>query len=257
MTRTIGQIRGVLFDMDGVVHVGESAIPGAADTLRYLDSKAISYRFLTNTTTRTPEQLATMLSGMGLPVTMEEIMTTHEAAVDHIRKRPGPCYLLVNDNVFHLYKGLPLSESDPEYIVIGDIGDRWNYTLVSEIFRMVRAGADMVALHKGRFWQAEEGLRLDIGVFITGLEYATGKEAVVIGKPSKPFFESAVKSLGMHKDEVIMVGDDIENDVAGAQQAGIPGVLVKTGKYDEADVARSSVKPDAVLDSVADLQEMI
>ncbi len=244
--------------MDGVVHVGNSPVPGAADTLRYLDSKGIPYRFLTNTTTLPPEKLWRKMVNLGLPVTSDVIVTVHQAAVAYLRRNPnGKCYLLVDDNVLPVYKGLPQSESHPDYIVMGDIGNRWSYTLLNEIFNLVMDGAEMVALHKGRFWQTERGLRIDIGTFVSGLEYSTGKQATVIGKPSPTFFETALNGLGLDKKEVIMVGDDIETDIGGAQRAGIAGVLVKTGKYRPEDVERSSVVPDAVLSSVAELKDLL
>jgi HAD superfamily hydrolase (TIGR01458 family) len=257
-TKPFDNVKGILFDMDGVVHVGNSPVPGAADAMSYLDSKGIPYRFLTNTTTLTPENIWRKMVDMGLPVTSDIIVTVHQAAVAYLRRNPnGKCYLLVDDNVLPVYKGLPQSESHPDHIVIGDIGDRWSYPLLNEIFNLVMDGAEMVALHKGRFWQTERGLRMDIGTFVCGLEYSTGKKATVIGKPSPAFFEAAVDDLGLDKKEVIMIGDDIETDVGGAQKAGIPGVLVKTGKYRQEDVERSSVEPDAVLSSIAELKDLL
>ena len=96
---------------------------------------------------------------------------------------------------------------------------------------------------------------MDIGAFVAGLEYVTQKEAIVIGKPSKDFFDLAVEDMGLPVGEVVMVGDDINSDVGGAQQAGLKGVLVKTGKYREQLVRHADVPPDLVIESVAKLQE--
>jgi ribonucleotide monophosphatase NagD (HAD superfamily) len=92
---------------------------------------------------------------------------------------------------------------------------------------------------------------------VCGLEYATGKTATVIGKPAPAFFEAGLNDLGLDKKEVVMIGDDIDIDIGGAQKAGIPGVLVKTGKYRDDDVARSAVEPDAVLSSIAELKDIL
>jgi HAD superfamily hydrolase (TIGR01458 family) len=151
------------------------------------------------------------------------------------------------------FEEFPQSESRPQVVVIGDIGDRWNYALMNRLFRMLMEGAELVALHKSRYSQTEEGLRLDIGAFVAGLEYVTGREAILVGKPSPTFFRLAVLNLNLRPEEVAMVGDDIEGDVGGAQRSGLKGVLVKTGKYRPDVAARSRVRPDAVLDSIASL----
>ncbi|MCH7548810.1 MAG: HAD-IA family hydrolase [Candidatus Krumholzibacteriota bacterium] len=114
-------------------------------------------------------------------------------------------------------------------------------------------GADGVIYHR----QVEDGLALDIGAFVAGLEYATGKEAILVGKPNPLLFLSALSDLGVNPGDAIMVGDDINSDIGGAQAAGIRGVLVRTGKYRAELVAESGVEPDAVIDSVAQLCELI
>ena len=250
--------KGILFDMDGVVHVGDTPIAGAADVMAYLGAKNIPFRFLTNTTTKPREQLHAMLSRMNLPVAPEQIFTTHEVAAAWLRDRGRPaCHLLVADATRDAYADIPQSDKSPEYIVIGDIGDRWSYALLNRVFNMIMDGAEMLALHKGRYWKTEAGLQMDIGAFVAGLEYTTGKTATVVGKPSPAFFEAPLADMGLDRQSVVMVGDDIETDVGGAQDAGIRGVLVKTGKYREDAVARSSVKPDAVIFSVAELLKIL
>ena len=109
----------------------------------------------------------------------------------------------------------------------------------------------MIALHKGKFWQTEDGLQMDIGAFVAGLEYVTGQTATVIGKPSRTFFETALIDMGVKPARAAMIGDDIDSDIGGAQAAGMKGILVKTGKYREELVNKSSVKPNVVVDSIS------
>ena len=258
MTEAFHNAKGVLFDLDGVVHVGRNAIPGAAETLSRLGEHHIPFRFVTNTTTASPETLERRLRDMGLPIDSGVILTTHQVAAGYLETLGNPrCFLLVNDDALSCYAKTPSTETDAEYIVIGDIGDRWNYALLDRVFNMVMDGANIIALHKGRYWKTEQGLRMDIGAFVAGLEYTTGKTATVVGKPSKTFFEMALRDVALPKDKVIMIGDDIEMDVGGAQRAGLRGVLVKTGKYREDVVAASSVKPDAVIDSIAEVPRLL
>lgn len=115
----------------------------------------------------------------------------------------------------------------------------------------------MIALHKNKFFQGEEGLLVDIGAFVAGLEYVSGKEARIIGKPSQSFFDLALESLGLPASEVAMIGDDIETDVGGGKAAGLKGVLVKTGKYRDRHEASGSISPDYILESFSDLFEQI
>ena len=149
------------------------------------------------------------------------------------------------------------SDTNPDVVVIGDIGDRWNYEVMNRVFKMLNNGAELIALHKGKYWQAEGDLQLDIGAFVSGLEYASGKSATVVGKPSSSFFKLALAELELPAEQIIMVGDDIDSDIGGAKNEGLRGILVKTGKYRQELVEDSDVKPDRVINSVADLAEIL
>lgn len=246
-------IKGLLADMDGVWSVEDEPIPGAADALASLRSRGIPLRIITNTTTRTRDQLASGMRRMGLDVEEREIINAPTAALHHLRTSGvRRVRLVVDDAIIGAFAEFEQSDP-PEAVVIGDIGARWDYRLMSELFRRIVGGAEIVALHKGRYWQVKDGLSLDIGAFVAGLEYATGKTATVIGKPSPEMYRAALADLGLDAGDVVMIGDDIHHDVAGAQAAGIRGVLVKTGKYREEMIARSGVTPDLTIDSIAEL----
>ena len=163
------------------------------------------------------------------------------------------CHLLVADQIRQEFEGFPTVDAEPDVVVLGDIGDAWNYDLLNKVFGMLMGGSRLVALHKNKFWQTRDGLRMDIGAFVAGLEYVTGKTATVIGKPSADFFQLAISQLNLPAEQVVMVGDDIDSDVGGARRAGLKGVLVRTGKYRAEYAASSPIVPDGVIDSVADL----
>ena len=123
--------------------------------------------------------------------------------------------------------------------------------------RLILDGAQILALEQDRYWQESDGLVLSTGPFVAALEYATGEKAELMGKPSPEFFRMALKDMGSSPDQTAMIGDDVLTDVAGAQKLGMQGILVKTGKYRE-DLAKSSgVKPDLVLDSIAELKNYL
>lgn len=146
----------------------------------------------------------------------------------------------------------------PDAVLLGDLGRGWSVELLNEAFRYVLEGAKLVALQKNRFWMGQQGREMDAGPFVAAIEYASGSEAVICGKPRKQFFAAALKSMGIELNESggdlpAMIGDDLWGDVRGAQEAGLQGWLVRTGKFRQADLEASGVKPDRVLDSIADI----
>ncbi len=163
------------------------------------------------------------------------------------------CHLLLADDVKNDFKEFRQSNKQVDFIVIGDIGNNWSYELLNNVFNMLINGAKLIAIHKNRFWQTEQGLQMDIGAFIDALEYASGKQAILIGKPSSDFFRMALDELSLNKDKVAIIGDDIDSDIGGGQESGLFGILVKTGKYRKEYAAASKVVPDLVIDSIADL----
>ena len=142
-------------------------------------------------------------------------------------------------------------------VVMGDLGEGFTYEVLNEAFRKVRAGAELIALQKNRYWETAEGLSLDAGPFVAAVEYAADREAVVVGKPSEAFFELALSDLGVKPAAAAMVGDDVEADVGGALDAGIRGILVRTGKYREDDVRASGIEPTVIVDSIADVPDLV
>ena len=141
-------------------------------------------------------------------------------------------------------------------MVVGDLGEAWDFATLNRAFRLLTAQPrpTLVALGMARFWKAVDGLYLDNGPFAQALAFAAGVEPVVTGKPSADFFGAAARELGLAAGDIVMVGDDVVGDVGGAQAAGMRGVLVRTGKFTPDDLDRG-VTPDAVLDSVVDLPD--
>ena len=160
------------------------------------------------------------------------------------------------------FAGLEMLDGDREegarWVVVGDLGEGWSFQVLNRAFRLLQSTpvAELIALGLTRFWQAGDELRLDTAPFVAALECATGRHAIVMGKPAHAFFQAAVKRLGVAAEDVLMIGDDVRVDVGGAQQAGLKGALVKTGKYRTGDLD-GSVKPDFVLDSVAGLRALL
>ncbi|WP_008308897.1 TIGR01458 family HAD-type hydrolase [Leptolyngbya sp. PCC 6406] len=248
----LGDIKGLLLDLNGVFYVANRALPGAVATVEALQESGLPYRFVTNNTTESIQSLSQGLKSMGLPIDPVEIISAPYAAVLHLRQMGQPkIYPLLSENAQQDFAEFPISDTQADVVVIGDMGDEWNYRVLNRAFRLVMQGAQVIALHKGKFWQWEAGLQLDIGAFVVGLEYATDADALVVGKPNPFFFKMALAELGLPPEQVAMVGDDIEADVAGAQGAGLKGVLVKTGKYRPHFVDLLGIQPDLELESIS------
>jgi HAD superfamily hydrolase (TIGR01458 family) len=251
-------IKGILSDLDGVWFVGDDVITGAQRALARIKSFGLPMRFITNSTRTTLADLEQKVGRMGLDISRDEIINAPYATVCYLRRHGRPkIHLVVDDNVRVLFDEFPVVETSPDFVVVGDIGKRWDYDVLNRIFRMVIGGAGLVAMHKVKYWQVEDGLTLDIGAFVAGLEFATDTKAVVVGKPSATIFQSALDDAGLDPRSVVMVGDDVQNDIGGAQQLGIRGVLVRTGKYRKYLVEQSGVQPAMTVDSVEELADLI
>jgi phospholysine phosphohistidine inorganic pyrophosphate phosphatase len=249
--------RAFLIDLDGVLYDDNQPIPGAAEAIAHLREKGYPFRFATNTTMRCRASLRRKLASFGIEVNEDEIFSASVAAARYLRKQGQPrVLLLLTEDAHRDFAGLEITDQQPDFVVMGDMGDQVNATLLNKAFRLILGGAELIALQKNRYWKTAEGLTLDAGPFVVALEYATGQQARVIGKPSPDFFRLAVDDLGVSPDQVAMVGDDIEVDVDGAQRAGLKGVLVRTGKFRETDL-QSMIEPDEVIDSIADLVEYV
>ncbi|MGF1452900.1 MAG: TIGR01458 family HAD-type hydrolase [Opitutales bacterium] len=246
--------RGILIDLDGVLYVGDEPITGAREALQMLKEQGLKRAFITNTTTKPAAEVHAKLARLGFAIGEAEVFSAvsatraflQQAGVTRVR-------LVVRESVRPEFAGFEETEDRPEAVVIGDIGAAWDYPLLNSVFRDLMDGARFVAMHRNKFFQTADGLAMDIGAFVAGLEHVSGVSATVVGKPAKPFFQSALAHLGLTPEETLIVGDDVETDVGGAQRAGLTGLLVRTGKFRDATLASSEVAPDAVLDSFADL----
>lgn len=246
--------KGVLFDLDGVLYIGSRAIEGAIESVNKIRAQGITCRFVTNTSTLSVLSLQKKINDLGFSLPPEEIISAPQAALRYLQHQPDPvCRLLLTEDVKKDFEHIRQSDTAADHIVIGDIGDAWSYRLLNEVFNCLMNGAQLIAIHKNRCWQTEQGLQMDIGGFVQALEYASGVTAMIIGKPSADFFQIAIDDMQLKPAEVVMIGDDIDADVGGAQQAGLQGILVRTGKYRQPYVEASSIKPDLIINSIKDL----
>jgi phospholysine phosphohistidine inorganic pyrophosphate phosphatase len=248
---------GILLDIDGVLHVGEKPIEGAHEALAQLRGLSTGLRLVTNTTSRSRRQVVERLIELGFAVTEEDVLTPAAMALSYCRRRSyRSVALLVSDSLREDLAPLAALAGTPraQAVILGDLGDEFTPETLNEAFRLLMDGAELLALQHNRYWRRADGLALDVGAYSAALEYASGREAVVVGKPSAQFFHAAVADMGL--EEAVMIGDDAEADVAGAMAAGLAGVLVRTGKYRDDAITRR-VTPTAIVDSIVDVPNLL
>jgi HAD superfamily hydrolase (TIGR01458 family) len=251
-------MKAILFDLDGVLYQANQAIDGARETLAWTRGSGIPHLFVTNTSSRPRSSIAAKLGGMGIVVASGELLTPPVAAAAWLKAHaPGPVAAFVPKPTRAEFEGLELlpehAQAGAAAVVVGDMGSDWSYDRMNRAFRLLMDGdTRLVALGMTRYWQAEDGLRLDAGAIVTALSFAAGVAPVVLGKPDPAFFEAALARLGVTADQTLMVGDDVVGDIEGARRAGLKTALVRTGKFRPDDLKRG-IEPDYTIDSIADL----
>ncbi|XP_021478204.1 haloacid dehalogenase-like hydrolase domain-containing protein 2 [Oncorhynchus mykiss] len=240
-------LKAVLIDLSGTLHVEDTAVPGAQDALHRLRQASVAVKFVTNTTKECKRNLVERLHSLNFDIQEQEIFTSLTAARSLVEQRQLRPLLLVADSALEDFSGMETSE--PNAVVIGLAPDHFNYQTLNKAFRLVLDGAPLIAIHKARYYKRKDGLALGPGAFVTGLEYATDCQATVVGKPEGTFFLEALRDIGCCPEEAIMIGDDARDDVGGAQNIGMLGIVVRTGKYRVGDEGKINPPPYLTCDS--------
>ncbi len=223
-------VKGFLIDLGGVVYQGDAALPGSIDAINSLRQRSIPFRFLTNTTSRPKASILKKLAGLGIDVEPDEVFTPAAAARTHIAEQKLSPHFLVAPQLMEDFQNLETGTNPA--VIVADARDGFSYENLNLAFRQLEAGAELIALANNRkFADDDDLICLDVGAFVAALEYASGKKALVLGKPSPDFFHSAARSLGLEPDQTAMIGDDAEFDASAAVKAGLRGFVVHTGKW--------------------------
>ena len=244
-------IRSVLIDIDGVLCVANAPIAGSIEALSQLRARGAGIRFITNTTRRTRAVIVAQMRQIGFDMAEHEVISGALAARRIIEQRALRPMLLIHPGLLPEFAGL--DTSDPDAVLIGDAADGFSYAALNAAFRVLieHPGAPLIALANNRYFRGPDGLALDAGPYVAALEYAAGVRAEVTGKPAAAIFRTALDELQCAPHDALMIGDDLESDIGGAQALGIRTALVRTGKYRVADEAHPHMRPDGVADDFA------
>ena len=278
--------RGLLLDLDGVLILRGEAIPAAVDAMERLARSAIPYRILTNASLESRRTLSMRAEILGFRIAPDHIVSALSATAAHTRRAFGgrPIYVLAAPDARREFTGQWLvshAEADRpgmavDAVVVGDSPEELTYANVNRAFRFLRDGAALIAVHRNPWWATAAGPTIDAGLYVVGLEYASGTTATVLGKPSPAFFAEAASQVAAEAAAamdpsadgsraapdpadpapdpaaaapapapdptagLVMVGDDLVTDIAGGLRAGLRAVLVLTGRSSLEDVERAA-----------------
>jgi len=272
-------VRGLLLDLDGVLVLKGAAVPGAVDALNDLERLAFPYLVVTNTSLVSRSRLAGWGRKVGFTTPPDRFQSALSASVDHVRREYGdrPVFVIASPDARTELVGLnvisgPEADADSAAVaavILGDSPDELTKENLDRAFRCVKAGAQLVGMHRNPWWLTKAGPTLDAGAFLVGLEWAAGRRAHIVGKPSPAFFATAIRRLAaeaeargeppLRRSELAMVGDDVNSDIGGGRRAGLRTVFVRTGKHGDAELEavagrkRFPYAPDAVAPSIAEV----
>lgn len=251
--------RGVILDVDGTLLMHGKALPGAGQAITFLRQSGFQLRFVSNTTSRNEAQLAHDLCLQGIEANESEIQTSVSACLYFIQENfsDKKGFIAVPERLQSQFSHLQKDEIHPDYIVLGDLDENFDYTLLNKIFNFMKSGSRLVVFHKNTWYFRDGKTWLDSGAFTRVLELASDAKAVVTGKPSPIMFQSAIQCMGLQKNCVLVVGDDVTTDVLGARSAGLFPLLVGTGKFKVDDLTTHQIPKNSFISSIAELPEWL
>ncbi|KQC12578.1 MAG: hypothetical protein APR63_10670 [Desulfuromonas sp. SDB] len=242
----------ICFDLDGTLYLGDHPIPGAVETVEHL-CKNHNIIFVSNTISSLPEDILSKLRSLGFKLDIEKLSTPISVASKYFKNHhiDDIFFLVREEMVGKLSTCFNIDFDNPKAIVIADEPGSFRFDHLEKAFNLLLTkNIPLFTFAVNRFYRLPDGnMKMDLGPLNAQLEYATGRKSVNLGKPSQIFFSHALDNFS----NSVMVGDDVEFDIKGAMSHGIKGILVKTGKFDQIFFNQSGIKPDLVIESIADL----
>ena len=249
-----------LTDMDGVLVHEDKALPGAAEFLDRLVEKQRRFLVLTNNSIFTPRDLAARLARTGLHVPEESIWTSALATADFLATQlPGGSAYVIGEagmtTALHEV-GYTLTDTDPDYVVLGETRT-YSFEAITRAVRLIGRGARFIATNPDVTGPSPEGPLPATGSVAAMITRATGADPYFVGKPNPMMFRSAMNRIEAHSESTMMVGDRMDTDVVAGIEAGLETILVLSGSTAAADVGRFPFRPSRILDSIADVIDLI
>jgi len=255
--------RGFIFDLDGTVYLSDALIPGADQVIRLLREGGRKVVFLSNKPIQTREDYASKLTRLGIPTPPDEVINSTFVMVNYLKKvAPGAKLFVVGETPFveELKRGgFTITEEPKEiqYVVVA-FDRTFDYHKLNVAFQAIKRGAHFVATNPDRTCPVEGGEIPDCAGMIAAIEAVTTKKVeLIVGKPSPMIIETALEVMGLKPDDCILIGDRLETDIKMGKESGIATGIVLTGVTDEKTLKESSIHPDFIFQSIADLQDLM
>ncbi|MFX1268082.1 MAG: HAD-IIA family hydrolase [Promethearchaeota archaeon] len=253
MKKKLKNIKGILSDIDGTLYFKGSPIPGTIETVSILRRKGIKLLFFTNTDSKTPKSIYKNLLEYGFNLNEDELFTPIIALKKFLSVHRQKKIFLISTkeienefNEFNLVKG----DEIPDYVIIADFRDNWDVFRLNRAFKYILKGAKLLGTQGNRYFLDHKGEPvIDTGSFVKMLADAANVPYKIFGKPSKVFFKQALNKLNLISSDCIVIGDDFESDIQGANNVGIKSILVRTGKGIHYAPSKEEIKPFLIIDS--------
>jgi 4-nitrophenyl phosphatase len=246
--------------MDGVLWLGDTPLPGLVEFFDFLRRRSIPFILATNNASKTPHQYTEKLAGFGVAVKPEEILNSSLAAAAYLKREfasGAPIHLLGMDGLYEAVAAAGFTivpdASRPVEAVVAGADFKLTYDKLKYAALLIQRGARFIGTNPDLTYPFVEGLAPGAGAILAALEATTGVAPIIIGKPKPFMFEVAMEMMGSTPNQTAMLGDRLETDILGGQQAGVTTILLTTGIDNEATIPQKGIAPDLVLHSLAEV----
>ncbi len=252
------EIEGVIFDLDGVLEFQGKTYPGAVELLGSLRRKGIPIRILSNSTLKSRRSCTEKLNEKGFSIYEHEVVTASFATARYLETlNPRSCWVMLKREGLEEFRHFAHDPDNPEYIVVGDFREEFNFQNLNKALRLICQGAKLIVMITETVDSSLGEMELTVGAYGKMLEDAAGVKATYIGKPNHYIFDITLETMGnIDRGKILMVGDKIGADIQGAKGVHLKTALVKTGEFKESDLESPIVVPDHVFDSVRDVGKL-
>jgi NagD protein len=248
--------QGFIIDMDGVIYHGNKLLPGVTDFLAWLENSGKKYLFLTNSSERTPKELHEKLKRLGISVDEDHFYTSALATASFLasQKPNGSAYVIGDAGLIHaLYSvDYTINNVNPDYVIVGDTHS-YSFEKIELAVNMIINGSKLIGTNPDTNSPIENGLTPSTKALIAPIEIATGKKAYFVGKPNPLMMRSALKRIGIKREDAIVIGDRMDTDVRCGLESEIDTVLVLSGITDRKGIDKFPYSPRYVLNGIIDL----
>ncbi|MCD7036258.1 TIGR01457 family HAD-type hydrolase [Metabacillus sp. GX 13764] len=252
--------KGFLIDLDGTMYKGTEKIEEAGEFVHALRRKGLPYLFVTNNSSRTPEQVAEKLNAFDIPTAPEQVFTTSQATANYVyeKKQDASVFVIGEEGIRKavMDKGFTLQEENPDFVIVG-IDREITYEKLAKACLGVRSGAEFISTNGDIALPTERGLLPGNGAITSVIAVSTKTSPVFIGKPESIIMEQALKVLGTAKEDTLMIGDNYDTDIMAGIKAGMDTLIVHTGVTAKEHLANYEVQPVYSVQSLSEVLEYI